>query len=45
MFRVLYICAVAAPATGIVGVAGDIDSRRSRMAASPDLTWLTALQR
>jgi hypothetical protein len=45
MFRVLYACAVAALVASSIIVAGDIDSRRSRMAAGPELAWLTALQR
>ena len=45
MLRVLYVCAVAALITGSVIVASGVDSRPSRMAASPELAFLTAFQR
>ena len=45
MLRVLYVCAVAVLITGSVIVASDIDSRPSRMVASPELAFLTAFQR
>ena len=45
MLRVLYAGAIAALLVGSAIVAGDIDSRPSRMAASPELAWLNALQR
>ena len=45
MLGVLYACAVAALLAGSAIVAGDIDSRPSHMAASPELAFLTAVQR
>jgi hypothetical protein len=45
MLRTLHACAVAALLAGSAIVAGDIDTRPSRMAASPELAFLTALQR
>ncbi len=45
MFRIVYACAVAALLAGTAIVASDVDSKADRMAASPQLAFLTALQR
>ena len=45
MLRIFYVCAVVALLAGSAIVAGDIDSRPTRIAASPELALLTALHR